>query len=106
MAPGRKVRLAMRFTDPDSPYMYHCHLLQHEDSGMMGQFVVVEPGSGGHSTPRLLLSPDPPSDWWLYAAKRGSRPRIGVTGEGFQSTPQCRRRHSRLCRVGVNRRAR
>jgi FtsP/CotA-like multicopper oxidase with cupredoxin domain len=44
LAPGRTVRLAVRFTDyadPDSPYMYHCHLLQHEDSGMMGQFVVV-----------------------------------------------------------------
>jgi len=22
--------------------MYHCHLLQHEDQGMMGQFVVEE----------------------------------------------------------------
>jgi FtsP/CotA-like multicopper oxidase with cupredoxin domain len=39
--------LLVRFTDyadPDSPYMYHCHLLRHEDAGMMGQFVVVEPG--------------------------------------------------------------
>jgi FtsP/CotA-like multicopper oxidase with cupredoxin domain len=47
MPPGRTVQLAMRFTDyadPDAPYMYHCHLLQHEDRGMMGQFVVVEPG--------------------------------------------------------------
>jgi hypothetical protein len=26
--------------------MFHCHLLQHEDDGMMGQFVVVEPGTG------------------------------------------------------------
>ena len=24
--------------------MYHCHLLYHEDLGMMGQFVVVEKG--------------------------------------------------------------
>jgi len=24
--------------------MFHCHLLQHEDNGMMGQFVVVKPG--------------------------------------------------------------
>ncbi|MCW4465998.1 multicopper oxidase domain-containing protein [Glutamicibacter sp. MNS18] len=32
------------FTDPHIPYMYHCHLLWHEDEGMMGQFVVVEPG--------------------------------------------------------------
>jgi blue copper oxidase len=47
LAPGRSVRLAMRFTDyadPNSPYMYHCHLLQHEDNGMMGQFVVVRRG--------------------------------------------------------------
>ncbi|NIB32016.1 multicopper oxidase domain-containing protein [Pseudonocardia sp. MCCB 268] len=27
-----------------SPYMFHCHLLAHEDAGMMGQFVLVEPG--------------------------------------------------------------
>ncbi len=32
------------YADPDSPYMYHCHLLRHEDAGMMGQFVVVKPG--------------------------------------------------------------
>ena len=31
----------------------------------------------------------------LYAAKRGSRPLIGVTGGVFQSVPQCRRRRSR-----------
>jgi blue copper oxidase len=29
------------FADPDHPYMYHCHNLEHEDAGMMGQFVVV-----------------------------------------------------------------
>ena len=45
--PGVPYRLIMRFgkhTNPDVPYMYHCHLLWHEDQGMMGQFVVVEPG--------------------------------------------------------------
>ena len=25
------------------PYMYHCHMLPHEDMGMMGQFLVVDP---------------------------------------------------------------
>jgi FtsP/CotA-like multicopper oxidase with cupredoxin domain len=34
-------------TDAAVPYMYHCHLLWHEDEGMMGQFTVVEPGSTG-----------------------------------------------------------
>jgi len=23
------------------PYMYHCHILEHEDAGMMGQFTVT-----------------------------------------------------------------
>ena len=32
------------YTDPAVPYMFHCHVLYHEDQGMMGQFVVVEPG--------------------------------------------------------------
>jgi hypothetical protein len=32
---------------------------------------------------------------WLYAAKRGSRPRIGVAVGVCQVTPQCRRRRSR-----------
>ncbi|VAV94092.1 Multicopper oxidase, partial [hydrothermal vent metagenome] len=25
----------------DAPYMYHCHILEHEDAGMMGQFSVA-----------------------------------------------------------------
>jgi len=28
------------FSDTMMPYMYHCHLLSHEDDGMMGQFTV------------------------------------------------------------------
>lgn len=27
-------------TDANSPFMYHCHILEHEDQGMMGQFTV------------------------------------------------------------------
>ena len=26
---------------PDIPFMYHCHILEHEDGGMMGQFTVT-----------------------------------------------------------------
>jgi blue copper oxidase len=25
----------------DTPYMAHCHILEHEDSGMMTQFTVA-----------------------------------------------------------------
>jgi FtsP/CotA-like multicopper oxidase with cupredoxin domain len=48
--PDETVHLLVRFgdyADPAHPYMFHCHLLQHEDHGMMGQFVVVKPSQAG-----------------------------------------------------------
>jgi FtsP/CotA-like multicopper oxidase with cupredoxin domain len=45
--PDTTIRFIARFdgqADPTTPYMFHCHVLRHEDRGMMGQFVVVEPG--------------------------------------------------------------
>lgn len=37
-----KVRIHFpKYRDENTPYMYHCHILEHEDQGMMGQFVVV-----------------------------------------------------------------
>ncbi|MBO1335081.1 multicopper oxidase family protein [Streptomyces sp. VRA16 Mangrove soil] len=53
---GTTVRLALRFdggpefADPSTPYMFHCHLLYHEDGGMMGQFVVVDRGQRAAGT--------------------------------------------------------
>jgi o-aminophenol oxidase len=34
------VRIAGRFSGGTGRFMYHCHILEHEDSGMMGAFVV------------------------------------------------------------------
>ena len=37
-----KVALVMRdYSDASAPYMYHCHILEHENAGMMGQFTVT-----------------------------------------------------------------
>ncbi len=33
------------FADEMYPYMYHCHMLLHEDEGMMGQFLVTTPAT-------------------------------------------------------------
>ncbi len=30
------------FSDEMTPYMYHCHILHHEDDGMMGTFIVYD----------------------------------------------------------------
>jgi hypothetical protein len=35
--------------------MFHCHILEHEDRGMMGQFVVVEPGEEPQPPPSAGL---------------------------------------------------
>lgn len=51
------------FCDPMYPYMYHCHMLTHEDDGMMGQFLVTCPAPSGISTdanpdqPRIYPNP-------------------------------------------------
>lgn len=47
--PGQRTRIITRFedyADQHIPYMMHCHLLRHEDQGMMGQFLVTADGTG------------------------------------------------------------
>jgi bilirubin oxidase len=56
LPPGQRFRLVIAFrdyADADHPYMFHCHLLRHEDSGMMGQFLVVKPGQKVPATWKL-----------------------------------------------------
>lgn len=61
------VRFITKFTDfaNDSiPYMYHCHMLTHEDGGMMGQYVVQSPNSQIEemNTLSFSISPNPVLD--------------------------------------------
>lgn len=70
-------RVLMRFddfADPDMPYMYHCHLLMHEDEGMMGQFLVVDPTSIGEAADvkRVMVWPNPSADGHLMLSVPGS----------------------------------
>ncbi len=65
--PNETVRIIMKFTDfTDStiPYMYHCHILMHEDDGMMGQFEVMPQGWAGikqvsGNTEQVSVYPNP-----------------------------------------------
>ncbi|MBA3664566.1 MAG: multicopper oxidase domain-containing protein [Bacteroidetes bacterium] len=48
--PNDSIRFIAKFTtfaDNNVPYMYHCHLLHHEDDGMMGTFLVQDPNTIG-----------------------------------------------------------
>lgn len=51
------VRFITKFDDfynDTLPYMYHCHMLTHEDDGMMGQFVVNSPSGVGFENAGLI----------------------------------------------------
>ena len=41
--PGETVRVVGKFTDYKGVFMIHCHMLDHEDHGLMAQFAVVDP---------------------------------------------------------------
>ena len=46
------VKVRMDFRDPNivGTFVYHCHILQHEDSGMMGEIQVLPSGSASTTT--------------------------------------------------------
>lgn len=62
------VRIITKFTDfpdPNTPFMYHCHILMHEDDGMMGQYVIVDSTALGISNienNQFGISPNPVSN--------------------------------------------
>jgi len=88
--PGETVRFITTFedfADPDTPYMYHCHFLGHEDGGMMGQFIVLDPNATAIERSvfpegDFLLSnyPNPFTDWTTisYSLEKRSNIRISV----------------------------
>jgi FtsP/CotA-like multicopper oxidase with cupredoxin domain len=39
--PGERVRVLLAFTDHTGLFLYHCHMLEHEDAGMMRNYRVV-----------------------------------------------------------------
>ena len=43
VSPGEIVEIAVRFTNYSGRYMYHCHILEHEDRDMMRPFVTMAP---------------------------------------------------------------
>jgi FtsP/CotA-like multicopper oxidase with cupredoxin domain len=90
--PGESVIIAAKFTDYTGVFMVHCHMLDHEDDGMMAQFAVVKPhthklppgyhlGGAGSAhlsdhrmsmaTPVLQLKPLAPTGWQRVAGRLG-----------------------------------
>lgn len=66
---GGVVRFITRFEDyydDDYPYMFHCHMLTHEDDGMMGQFIVMSPSNDIVESEMVfpgMMIPNPSEDY-------------------------------------------
>jgi len=77
------------FADEEAPYMYHCHILSHEDAGMMGQFIVVDPVTAIHDDLQLqealILFPNPAVDEVLLKVDVDIRERKELTVRCYSS---------------------
>ena len=70
--PGDSIEFITRFetfADATVPYMYHCHLLHHEDDGMMGSLLVLDTLSSSiqiikNSSLYLKAYPNPSKEEW------------------------------------------
>jgi FtsP/CotA-like multicopper oxidase with cupredoxin domain len=45
LGPSETLELKLKFADHIGKYVLHCHIIEHEDDGMMGQFEVVAPAT-------------------------------------------------------------
>lgn len=61
------------FADDMTPYMYHCHLLHHEDDGMMGSFIVYDSTASvinaSSFANEISIYPNPSSTIWNIKGK-------------------------------------
>jgi FtsP/CotA-like multicopper oxidase with cupredoxin domain len=78
LVPGgnTSVRFIMRFenfSNNSVPYMYHCHMLTHEDHGMMGQFIIESPENAsvakGRNHFNFNVFPNPSSGLFTIASE-------------------------------------
>lgn len=57
VAPGEMVGIALTFAPYPGQYMYHCHILEHEDHDMMRYFLVVSSWMPLHEAPHHMVQP-------------------------------------------------
>jgi spore coat protein A, manganese oxidase len=68
--PGDSLVVAGRFTDHLGTFVVHCHMLEHEDHGMMGQYEVVD---GGPPAPLPAPQSSSTAPGSFYCAVVGAR---------------------------------
>jgi FtsP/CotA-like multicopper oxidase with cupredoxin domain len=59
LAPGDQVVVDIKFTDHIGTFVFHCHVLEHEDHAMMSQFRTIAPGTPPPPSPPAPPAPVP-----------------------------------------------
>jgi len=69
-----EVKVRVAFTDPNivGRFMFHCHILEHEDKGMMAQMEVYDPKTGPMPDDAMDMGMDMPGDSEKPAASAGT----------------------------------
>jgi FtsP/CotA-like multicopper oxidase with cupredoxin domain len=45
LMPGERIKILVRFADYPGLFLYHCHNLEHEDMGMMRNYLIENPSA-------------------------------------------------------------
>lgn len=72
---ARLITKYSNFADASMPYMYHCHILSHEDKGMMGQFLVTQSATSlccGKEALQVTVYPNPTHQFVTVSMKEAS----------------------------------
>jgi spore coat protein A, manganese oxidase len=77
---GETIEVKLKFTDFTGRYVFHCHMVEHEDDGMMSQFEVVPPSI----TPSPTRTPTPTPSTTPTATPPA------VAGTSFHTLTPCR----------------
>jgi spore coat protein A len=104
--PKERVTVRLRFTDHLGAFVFHCHVLEHEDNGMMARYVVSETGDtvdppppppgGGTTTTTTTTQPDSSSAdlavrWGKAPSRlrpgRKAKLRLDVVNKGTKASP-------------------
>ena len=72
-----EMKIAVKFDERPGMWMYHCHILEHADAGMMGHLHVIDPAapvSAAPSESAHMHMPAHAHDVKAVAADAGSPP--------------------------------
>ena len=104
-----KVRIAVRFENFPGKWMYHCHILDHEDMGMMGILEVALDQGGRDAPVSVVESVDQDCVCCCHHGVRHGRCRARRRHIGATAAEACRataeqRRHKRTscCAAGTS----